>query len=219
VAALTAPSTPLAAVRTEAFVGQAADLRPLESLLDVSRQHTLRMVAAGAPVDEALTSGLAVAQRAVATEVQDAGRNADHVALIATPTMQGYVRFLNLPSCAPCVVLAGRFYRWSAGFERHPTCDCVHLPSAVANPDATMLTDPAQALATGQVRGLTTADLQALEQGADLGRVVNIKRGKVRVSGSGVRRIGRRLTTASIYEQAGGNRERALELLQQHGYI
>jgi hypothetical protein len=34
----------------------------------------------------------------------------------------GYIRLLTPPSCARCVILAGRFYRWSDGFKRHPNC-------------------------------------------------------------------------------------------------
>lgn len=218
-AELQAPAAPLARVTPAGFVGQAADLRPLPSLLDVSRQHSLRLVAQGMPVTEALDSGLTHVQRSVASEVADAGRNADHAAMVATPTMQGYVRFLDLPSCDRCVVLAGRFYRWSSGFQRHPTCDCSHLPSAVANPDPTLLTDPAAALASGLVRGLSQADQQALADGADLGRVVNAKRTGMTVSGAGVQRRGRRLTPASIYARAGENREMALELLARNGYV
>lgn len=35
----------------------------------------------------------------------------------------GYVRMLTPPSsCDRCVILAGRWYRWNQGFERHPMC-------------------------------------------------------------------------------------------------
>src|SRR5690348_18342012 len=36
---------------------------------------------------------------------------------------------LNPPSCQRCAILAGRWYRWSQGFLRHPRCDCVNLPA------------------------------------------------------------------------------------------
>lgn len=219
VATLTLPADPFARVTPAGFVGQASDMRPLPTLLDVSRQRALRLVAEGMAAPQALDAGLAHLQRVVASEVQDAGRNADQAALTATPTMQGYVRFLNLPSCDRCVVLAGRFYRWSSGFRRHPTCDCTHLPAAVASPDAGVLTDPAQAVASGQVRGLSRADQRALADGADLGRIVNAKRTGMRVSGAGVQRRGRRLTPASIYARAGDDRDAAVDLLARNGYL
>ena len=61
--------------------------------------------------------------RIVSALVSDAGRSAESVATAARPNV-GYVRFLSPPSCARCAILAGRVYRYSQGFQRHPGCDC-----------------------------------------------------------------------------------------------
>ena len=60
-------------------------------------------------------------ERLVASLVQDAGRAAQSVDLTTRPHVQ-HVRHLNPPSCSRCAVLAGRVYRYSEGFQRHPNC-------------------------------------------------------------------------------------------------
>jgi hypothetical protein len=213
-------SAPLARVNTDAFTGQTYDGRTANGLLDLSRQHTLRLIGEGSPREEALASGLVVAQRAAVNETQDAGRGADHVAMVTQPALLGYVRYLELPSCSRCVVLAGRRYRWSAGFERHPRCDCLHIPYTVASPWAgRAIEDPEAAVETGQVTGLSAADRRALEDGADLGRLVNAKKTGLSIAGDGTRKRGRRLTPEAIYKRAGNDRELALKLLRQNRYV
>lgn len=202
----------------EAHVGTTQDGRPLSSLLDLGRQRTLGLVAAGMSVNDALSSGLAVVQRAAISETQDAGRAADAVAMATHPAVGGYVRHLALPSCSDCVVLAGRFYKWSDGFDRHPACDCTHVPAADADAAGPRV-DPEAALASGQVYGLTKAEVRALEEGADLGRIVNAHRGKMRTAKDGSRRRGGKLTPETIYQRAGGDRDKALQLLRENGYL
>ncbi|WP_419404267.1 hypothetical protein, partial [Micrococcus sp. F3Y] len=68
----------------------------------------------------ALTFGRDQLRALVKTTVTDAARVAAGADMAARPRVQGYVRMLNPPSCPRCVVLAGRFYRWNAGFRRHP---------------------------------------------------------------------------------------------------
>lgn len=155
--------------------------------------------------------------RLVAGLVQDAGRAAQ-VVDVTTRTRIAHVRHLNLPSCSRCAVLAGRVYRFSEGFERHPNCDCVMIPTTIANPDLTY--DPAELARTGQIRGLSKADLDAVEAGADLGQIVN-----VRLRASGLTKAGVSLTRAGrptpagIFLAAGDDRGKALALLERHGYI
>jgi hypothetical protein len=105
--------------------------------------------------------------RLVASLVQDAGRAAESVAVAVRPKVV-FVRYLTLPSCSRCAVLAGRVYRYSQGFLRHPNCDCVMLPTTVAAPD--LVQDPVELAKAGQIRGLSQADMLAIEQGADFGR-------------------------------------------------
>lgn len=111
-------------------------------------------------------------ERLVASITQDAARAAQEVAVVARPHIS-YVRHLNLPSCSRCAVLAGRVYRWSMGFQRHPGCDCVMIPTTIANDALTY--DPVQLARDGQIRGLSRADMKSLEGGADFNKLVNTK--------------------------------------------
>jgi len=108
-------------------------------------------------------------------------------------------------------------YRYSEGFKRHPNCDCVMIPVTVASPDLTY--DPAQLARDGLVRGLSKADLRAIEDGADFAKVVNVRlrRGGATVAGEVLRRRGR-LTPAGIYART-SSREEAVDLLRQAGYL
>lgn len=238
-----------AEVLAEAFAGAASDGRPLGSLLAQPAITTLARIGVGFDLNDALASGRAALSAIVATQVADAGRLADGVA-IATRPRTGYVRMLNPPSCSRCAVLAGRFYRWNGGFLRHPHCHCVHIPS-VENIAGDVTTDPRAYFDSlskaDQDRIFTNAGGQAIRDGADVAQVVNARRGMAkattgftregvtrtgRVGGSGAqgplgragRRLGRtggtvRLTPESIYEVAGDDRDLALSLLRQHGYI
>jgi len=154
--------------------------------------------------------------RLVESIVQDAARAAESVAVAVRPDIY-HVRYVNPPCCSPCAILAGRAYRWSTGFQRHPGCDCVMIPTTVASPYAQ---DPEQLVREGKVTGLSKADLRALADGGDLGRIVNVRSKKAGLfqSGQALTRAGRP-TPAGIYHLAGDDREKALALLRQHGYI
>jgi hypothetical protein len=155
--------------------------------------------------------------RLIASLVQDAGRSAESVAIAARPQV-GYVRYLSPPSCARCAVLAGRVYRWSEGFLRHPNCDCVMLPTTI-EASSGLITDPLDLVERGQVTGLSKADLRALNDGADLNQVINVRR-----VAAGLREAGRvlarrgRLTPEGIYRIA-SDRAEAVALLGRFGYL
>lgn len=153
----------------------------------------------------------------VAALVQDAGRVAESVSVAVRPGL-GWVRHLNPPSCSRCVVLAGRVYRYSEGFLRHPGCDCTMTP--VGEGDETLAPDPLKLLRTGQVTNLSKADQRAIRNGADFGQVVNVRRLAAGLTESGeVLSRGRsRLTPAGIYRLA-SDQDDALRLLAQSGYI
>jgi hypothetical protein len=114
------------------FAGAASDGRGLASLLANPVVVTLLAVQDGVDISRALLGGRANLDMLVRTQVADAGRVADQVALAARPAATGYVRVAVGNSCARCLLLAGRTYRWNAGFQRHPRCDCVHLPAGIA---------------------------------------------------------------------------------------
>lgn len=179
------------AVQPLAFAGIASDGRPLETLLDEPLIATMTGLARGYVVNEALASGLASLVRIATTQVADAGRGAESVALVARPAAGGWVRMLELPSCDRCAVLAGKFFRWNQGFSRHPGCDCRHIPTA-EDVAGSLTTDPRKAIEAGQVRGLSEADRRAILDGADIGQVINAKRGM-----STMDMAGRRLSITS----------------------
>lgn len=154
--------------------------------------------------------------RLVASLVQDAGRTAESVATTVRPRV-GFVRYLSPPSCARCAVLAGRVYRYSSGFLRHPGCDCVMIPTSLANP--AFFHDPVELLREGQVTGLSKADQTAIRDGADFGQIVNVRLRKagLRQSGRVLARRGRP-TPEGIYAQA-TSRDDAIERLIAAGYV
>jgi len=154
--------------------------------------------------------------RFVEALVHDAGRTAQSVDMAARQHV-AHVRHLSPPSCSRCAVLAGRVYRYSEGFQRHPGCDCTMVPVTVASPDLTY--DPVQMARDGQVTGLSKADMRALDDGADFNQIVNVRlrNGGIRDSGEILRR-GSRPTPAGIYRRA-GSREESVDLLRRYGYL
>jgi hypothetical protein len=235
---------PDAFVNPSGFAGQAADGRPLNTLLYSPVTTVKEQLAGGASVATALASGRGALDMLVRATVADAGRAAAGVN-IASRAGVGYVRMLNPPSCARCSVLAGRFYRWNAGFLRHPKCDCVHVPSkgAEAAKSEGLIHDPYEYFHSlseqEQDEKYTKAGAQAIRDGGDIFQVVNSQRGMsyAGISKDGTRRgqratgltkegttrrgnFGRknRLTPEAIYQQA-GSREEALRLLEANGYI
>lgn len=168
-------------------------------------------------LDKAATA--AAFDRLVLTLMQDASRTAGAIDIGRRPAVTGYVRSLRLPSCSRCALLAGRVYRYSTGFQRHPNCDCIMTPTTQAQGQDLVL-DPSDAIESGQITGLSKGDLYALGNGADLGRVVNTRRDAagLRVGSSVVTRAGGRLTPEGILQRA-TTRDEAVSLLRQHGYI
>lgn len=158
----------------------------------------------------------------------------------------GYVRVLNPPSCARCAILAGRFYRWSEGFQRHDNCDCQHIPMFVAAASG-ITVDPDEYFNSlsraEQDDYFGKANAAAIRDGADIDRVVNSttrinRRGTKAVYTAGGKKYtteattkrgyyGRleenrgvpRMTPEQIYKDAGDDRILALSLLERYGYI
>jgi hypothetical protein len=158
------------------LAGIAGDGRSLVTLFDQPRIAAKMAIGQGRAARDAWDEAKFSLQLMAMTAVQDAGRGADSVAMVARPAVTGYVRMLNTPSCARCAILAGKFFRWNTGFSRHPRCDCRHIPSS-EDRAGDLRTDPEAAIRAGQVRGLSRADLQAIRDGADAGQVINASRG------------------------------------------
>ena len=157
--------------------------------------HTKDLIAGGMPERVALARGREVLQMSAAAQVADAGRTAAGLDTFARPKV-GYVRMLNPPSCSRCSVLAGRFYRNNEGFQRHPRCDCVHVPTTrtEAAESEGLVHDPYayfESLSeSAQDKTFGKAQAQAIRDGADLFQVVNARRGMsyAGVSSDGSRR-------------------------------
>ncbi|MEU4640836.1 hypothetical protein [Micromonospora sp. NPDC023814] len=212
-------------VVAEAFAGVASDGRDLAGLLHQPAITALTALKGGASEARAMAAGRFTADMIVRSQVADAGRVADGVALAVRPQLSGYVRMVVGGACDRCLILAGRLYRWNAGFQRHPRCDCRHIP-ATEDVAGDLTTDPKAAFeampADEQERVFGKAGAEAIRAGADMARVVNARRGMQVV---GQRRFtteaaGRRprLMPEQIYADA-RDRDDAIRLLRLHGYI
>lgn len=188
-------------VKPAAFAGAAADGRSLESLMYLSVITSKERIGRGMAVDDALMMGLRQALRMGSSEVTQAGRAAVGSSMTGQRTIQGYVRVVQPPACSRCIILAGKEYGWNKGFQRHPHCDCVHLPTTLIarhqrrgslSSDAYSPTTRPGAGGRGfidpnayfnglsraeQDRVFTAAGARAIREGADPAQVVNARRG------------------------------------------
>jgi len=220
-----APASAQYAVAAGAFAGVAADGRGLVTLLYEPAITALAGVQGGQPPGNALRAGLRQLNMLVRTEVADAGRTADQVAA-TTHGVAGYVRLTVGHSCSRCIILAGRWYPYSAGFQRHPRCDCVMIPAAEGDdpPQSPQGLYDTMTPEQRQAAGWSKAEQQAIADGADIAAVTNIHRGGLYVAGGRQfthEAAGRRprITPRQIYIEAGNDRDEAIRLLKLHGYI
>ena len=198
-----------------AFAGVASDGRPLGSLLEGAKVR--------AKESQSLDVGGRWLDMVVQTQIADAARGAASVSIAARPKV-GWVRMVNPPCCARCAVLAGKFFRYNQGFQRHPRCDCTHVPTTQGD-FGRFTSDPP----LHQIKGLSDAERKAVSEGADLGQVVNARRGASGMTtsegttkrGLARERLGKgrqRLTPDAIYRLA-STRDEALRLLERNGYL
>jgi hypothetical protein len=208
-----------------ALAGIASDGRPLADLLYRPAITALTQIGAGQSPARAMTSGAFTLDLITRTQVADAGRVADGMAVVVRPEVSGYVRRIVGKTCARCLILAGRVYRWNQGFARHPRCDCRHVPVAGIVPSDIRVSprgyfDSLDRAAQDELLGEDGA--QAVREGADIARVVNARRGMVTADGRQftTELAGRRprLMPEQIYRDA-RDREDAVRLLRLHGYI
>lgn len=173
------PGEPLARVDVAGFAGMPNGDAPVAVLLDQPRVAALSDIAQGLAPRDALARGRWVLERNVLSLVQDAGRQAVGAGMVAHPRAQGWMRMINPPSCADCVILAGKWFRYNQGFLRHPSCDCRHVPMAETGtawegPERNVQ----QLVESGRVTGLSEAEREAILDGADPVQVVNARRGR-----------------------------------------
>lgn len=175
----------VASVRAAPLVGVAGDGRPVDSLLYGAVTHAKERVAAGLSTAQSLQSAQSWLSMTTGTLLSDTARQGESLGMGVRP-VSGYVRMLTPPSCSRCLILAGRFYRKNAGFQRHPGCDCRHIPASEAV--AGDLTVEPRAYFDSlteaeQDRAFTKAGAEAIRAGADVGQVVNARRGMYTAQG------------------------------------
>jgi len=180
-AVLDEQGTPVAAdarVRPQAFAGVASDGRSLTTLLEGAVRLAKRGAGNGLDGGDALALGQRWLDMALQTIVTDAARDATAAEIITRPQVE-WVRMANPPCCSRCAVLAGAVYKWNHGFQRHPRCDCVHIPTTVANADS-YLTKPHELVSRGLITDLTKAQQQRIDDGEGLVKVLNDSRDRWR---------------------------------------
>lgn len=106
----------------------------------------------------------------VFTQVADAGRMAATTSIAVRP-QTGWVRQVSPPCCKRCAVLAGKWFKYNQGFDRHPNCDCTHIPAAEDTLD-----NPGTFIGAEDIKDLTPAERKAIEAGADVNQVINASR-------------------------------------------
>ena len=178
---------------------------------------TFNRLRRGFSVATSILSGAAFLEMVTRSLVADAGRIADMAGMIARPRVVSYVRVVQLPACARCIILAGREYTLSEGFMRHPRCDCTLAPRRpgdtweLASPEALF----GQMTAAQQRRAFGQAGADAIREGADLGQVVNARRGmttktlyrrEVKATTEGTTRRGVYASRRKKFEKAAGAR-------------
>jgi hypothetical protein len=168
------------------------------------------------------------------TVIADTGRQADQASMVGNKQVTSYVRVVELPACSRCIILAGREYSVSTGFQRHPNCDCTMEPvtkrKAGYTLDARDMYDRMSAEQRRRVFG--EAGSKAIDDGANIYSVVNARKSmdkvemfgrtvQVTYTGTGSRRKKRppRLMPEEIYRLADGDRNHAIRLLYKNGYL
>lgn len=162
------------------LAGIASDGRPLDTLLTQPIIETLQTIKLGGTPAQGMASGLLTLTRIAATQTADAGRGAAGLNIAARPGVKTYVRMIQPPACARCVILAGVTYKALTPFARHPCCKCLHIPTA-ENAAGDLRTDPHEYLQsidrTELDRILGKAGADAYAAGGDLNQIVNARRG------------------------------------------
>lgn len=207
---------PVAKVNLTPLIGFAGDGRTLEGLVDLTPRKLLDLLnrADGPGPRIAWEEAERWLNLASSTALSDTARQAELLHTAVRPGVDGYVRMLTPPSCSRCVILAGKWFRKNQGFERHPGCDCLHIPAseAVAGdirldpveyfaslPTAAELAEqyPDLGVHERRKRGLISQEdvftrdgAAVIRAGADPSRVVNARRGMVTAqTASGRRRL------------------------------
>lgn len=165
------------------------DGRPLAGLFMYPVWSALGALRTGSSVADALSRGAGLIDLMAHTVIADTGRTADQVGTSARPKVVTYVRVVEGGACARCLVLAGNEYHTNHAFLRHPKCNCTSQPVRPGDtPDIKSPMEHYDDMSPAQRRRtFGEAGAKALADGADIGQVVNARRGMKTVTGYGER--------------------------------
>lgn len=213
---------PSGALIPAGFLAAAPNGFPVTETIDALPVKAKQAVAGGATVVEARAASATWLSGVALTMLADTRRDVFQTDMVQRPQVTGYVRMLNPPSCSRCVILAGKRFQWNQGFQRHPNCDCIHIP-ATESLAGDFTTDPYAYFNSlspqEQDRWFGGANAQAIRDGADIYRVENT-RNRGLGTAAGNKRYGTpfRRTVEDIYSRD-PSRKFVIENLQYHGYI
>lgn len=191
--------TQLAEPNAQALVGLTGAGFPTGEALSVATIRAKQSVASGSTTSMALNEAGKWLSYSAGTILSDTGRAAEGLGMHAWPS-HGWVRVLSTPSCSRCVILAGKWFKRNDGFDRHPGCDCHHMPaSEVISGDLTV--DPGAYYESLDDAGKlkfagSHGNLKAIESGADINQIVNAYR-----TTGGVYRASERLSRGAVEAQ------------------
>ena len=203
------PEKQLATVNPAGFAGwmQADNGAMVDLPTALYAAPVVRARMATGTIAEKMRAGLSMLEALVQVAVADAARHAATAQGAATANTVN-VFYDPPPMCQRCAVIVGRRYKFGTQFARHPGCD--GQTQIMSERDESQI----PALGMDDVTDLTQAQRKAIEDGADFNQVVNTQsRNPGLVTPRG------RLTPAGIYAEAGDDRQRAIDLLREHGYI
>lgn len=221
---------PVAAVAPQRFAGVTSDGRTPVGLLTQPLLRSLYLRTSGADDATALAGGRLSLETLVRTEVLDTGRDAVSVAAALDRRVVGYERYVNLPACGRCILLAGRVYSRSTGFARHPRCDCSHRILTDRSARDGTEQDP-RGLFDGmtreqQARAFGKDNAEVIRRGGDISQVVNARRGMATAGSNwttegATRRRGQgaRPAPAQVLRVAGDDPDRFAQALADAGYL
>ncbi len=168
-----------AVVNPRSLSGVAANGRALTDVLSYPVNRTWQLLESGADFATAEQSGLASLTRIAGNEIDQAGISAERVGMVGQPEFDGYIRTLSGPSCGRCAILAGKWFKWNDGFDRHPQCDCKHLPYSARGDVSSLQTNPREYFnslsAAEQDRLFGVAEADAIRGGTDISKAVNTR--------------------------------------------
>lgn len=215
-------AAPVGVLNPARFLEYAPNGMPINATLDAAPLKAKRAVAMGATAFQARELVGRWLTGTSLTMLADTRRDVYQADIIQRPTVTGYVRLVHAGACSRCIILAGKWFRWNDGFERHPNCYCTHIPAA-EQVSGDFRTDPYKYFRSldekTQDRVFGKYQAQGIRDGGDIYRVVNSKTaGMSTVGGATSRGVPNRRTLADIYIHD-RNRTHVISNLEHHGWI